>query len=92
MVKIVYEADKSRYAAYDGNKNIGEATFIESNGVLEIDHTEVDKAYDGKEITSQLVEEVVKRARESGAKILPLCPFSKVIFEEHSEFEDVLKK
>jgi predicted GNAT family acetyltransferase len=55
-----------------------------------IDHTEVNKGFEGKGIGKQLVMSAVQFAREKKVKILPLCPFAKALFDKTPEFQDVL--
>lgn len=89
MIKIVFETDKNRAAAYDGDKNIGECTFSPSEKIWIIDHTEVGKEYGGQGIAKRLIEEVVKNAREKGVKIEPICSFAVKEFEEKPDYADV---
>lgn len=92
MVKIVYEAENKRAAAYDGDKNIGESTYSKSDKVWIIDHTFVEDGYGGQGIAGKLVYELVKQARENNIKIIPLCPFAKAEFDKKPEYSDVLSK
>lgn len=89
MVKIVFEEDRSRVAAYDGSKHIGEADFRETNGIWSIVHTGVREGYGGQGIAKKLIEEVVKNAREKGVKIEPICSFAVKEFEEKPEYADI---
>ncbi len=57
-----------------------------------IDHTEVDESLRGKGIGENLVEEVVKYARENNLLIKPDCPFVKKILESSEDYEDVLTR
>ena len=41
---IIFEERAKRSAAYDGEKNIGECTYIEENGAWALNHTAVDQA------------------------------------------------
>jgi len=59
-------------------------------GKMIIDHTEVNKEYEGKGLGMQLVKAGVAYARENHLKILPLCPFAKKIFDITPAFVDVL--
>lgn len=90
MINIVFEADKNRTAAYDGDKNIGECTFRVNGNVWEANHTYVDKNYGGQGIAKKLLEELVKNAREQGVKILPICSFVVKEFERTEEYKDLL--
>lgn len=57
-----------------------------------IDHTEVDKAHEGKGLGKQLVKAAVEYARANGVCIIPVCPFAKKIMQDTIEFQDVLFK
>ncbi|MEG0250256.1 MAG: GNAT family N-acetyltransferase [Peptostreptococcus sp.] len=92
MIKIVYEPDKKRSAAYDKEVNIGECTYSESARLWIIDHTFVEGNYGGQGIASKLVAEIVEQARANNKKIIPLCPFAKKEFLEKTEYMDVLSR
>lgn len=59
-------------------------------GVIMIDHTEVDSNCRGKGLGEDLVAEGVKYAGENNLKIFPQCPFAKAEFDKHSDYADVL--
>ena len=56
-----------------------------------IDHTGVPDAYRGQGIGLAMVTRAVEDARQSGKKILPLCPFAAAQFKRHPEWQDVLQ-
>lgn len=60
------------------------------DGVITIDHTEVDSNHRGEGIGEDLVMEAVKYARENDLKIIATCPFAKKVIDETPEFQDVL--
>lgn len=60
------------------------------DGVITIDHTEVDTNHRGEGLGEDLVEAGVKFARENELKIVPTCPFAKKVIDEKPEFRDVL--
>jgi predicted GNAT family acetyltransferase len=75
----------------DGDKEIGLMHYIfTGSDKMVIDHTEVNKEYAGKGLGMQLVTAGVNYARENHLKILPLCPFAKMIFGKTPAFADVL--
>ncbi|MCI5836758.1 MAG: N-acetyltransferase [Veillonellaceae bacterium] len=89
MVRIVYEPQDTRAAAYDGNREVGKCTYSESEALWIIDHTFVDDAYNGQGIAGRLVAELVDQARDAGVKIVPLCPFAVKEFDNKEEYADV---
>ena len=92
MIKIIFEPAQNRAVAYDGDKNIGEATYTNSDNTWTIDHTFVDKDYGGQGIAAKLIDEVVKNARIEKTKIVPQCSYAVKKFETTPEYEDVLAK
>ena len=90
MIKIVFEDDNNRTAAYDGTSVIGESSFSRSSTFWIIDHTFVEDDYAGLGIGGKLVAELVEEARKAQVKIMPLCPFAKKEFDEKPEYSDVL--
>lgn len=92
MVKIVYEQQENRAAAYDDEKFIGESTYSKSNKLWIIDHTFVEGNYGGQGIATKLVAKLVDEARKGNIKIIPLCPFAKREFERKEEYLDVLSR
>ena len=75
----------------ENEQQIALMTYKKSNdGVITIDHTEVDSNRRGEGLGEDLVEAGVKFARENNLKIVPLCPFAEKVINEKSEFQDVL--
>lgn len=93
MIEIKFEYSSTqgegRAAAFDGNKMMGECDFSASDGLWVITHTEVDKEYGGQGIAAQLVDEVVKQARQHNVKINPVCSYAKRMFERKPAYKDV---
>lgn len=56
-----------------------------------IDHTEVDAELRGQGVGEELAEYMVKYARTKNLKVLPLCPFTRSVFEKNPQLRDVLK-
>ena len=92
LIKIVYEPEEKRAAAYDGDQFIGESTYSDSGNLWIIDHTVVDDKYTGQQIAGKLVLEIVNQAREKGIKTIPLCPFAIKEFQKKEEYADVWKR
>lgn len=84
---------KGRYVFTGTDGTQAEMTFSHAGKTqLIIDHTEVPEAFRGQGVGVKLVERAVEDARQSGLKIIPLCPFANAQFRRHPEWADVLKK
>ena len=88
MIKIVYEEQNLRTAAYDGDKLAGQCTYVVRDGFWDLEHTIVDPAYGGQGLAGKLVQELVSKARERGAKIIPTCSYALKAFEKKAEYAD----
>lgn len=55
-----------------------------------IEHTEVHDTLKGQGAGRAMVQAGVQWAREQQKRIIPLCPFAKLIFKKYPELRDVL--
>ncbi len=74
----------------DEGKTLGEMKYLIKDSVMNIYHTEVSPALQGKNMGFKLVEAGVILARKKGIKILPTCTFAKSVFDRTEDFHDVL--
>lgn len=87
MIKI--NKEKYRAEAIEDDKIIGLCEYKINDSVIDIYHTEVDKAYGGKGIANKLLDEVVNLARNEKKKIYPTCSYVAKKFDEDERYEDV---
>ncbi|MEM6830346.1 MAG: GNAT family N-acetyltransferase [Bacteroidota bacterium] len=88
------EADsKGRLVAKDGEKEMGEMTYslANENQLLIVDHTGINDAYREQGVGKALFEELVAMTRKDGRKVMPLCPFTRAMFEKNKDKWDVLR-
>jgi hypothetical protein len=57
-----------------------------------IDHTQMDESSRGTGAGQKLVHAAVEWARAENARLLPLCPFARSVFDKTPEYSDVLAK
>ena len=69
---------------------IAELTYVNNNGIMTIDHTEIDEKLRGEGIGEDMVRAAVEYARANGLKIKAVCPYAKKIIEGAPELQDVL--
>lgn len=92
MIKIAYEEQNLRTAAYDGETLAGQCTYVVRDELWDLEHTIVDPAYGGQGIAGKLVQELAAQAREHGVKIVPVCSYALKAFEKNAEYADVWAK
>jgi len=72
---------------------IAEMTYsLAREKIIIIDHTEVNDDYRGIRLGYKLLIEVLELAKNTGKKIIPLCPYAKSVFDKTDEFDEVLFK
>lgn len=79
MIKIVFEPEKNRSAAYDEEKCIGQCVYTIHDSIWTIVHTEVDSNYGGQGIARKLVNQVIQEARNQNVKVDATCSYAKKI-------------
>jgi predicted GNAT family acetyltransferase len=81
---------KGRFTAWEGARRAGEMTYSRTSpSMVIVDHTEVFEAFEGQGVGKQLVAHAVDWARQQRQQILPLCPFTRGMFERTPEYADV---
>ncbi len=83
--------NQGKFFIEDDDRQIALMTFQKTgDGVITIDHTEVDPNFRGEGLGEDLVAAGVKYARENRLKIVPTCRFAKKVIDDAPEFQDVL--
>ena len=92
-MNIQHDDNKAKGRFFVNDNGIDLAQMVYSwvgNNLIIIEHTEVDDQLKGQGVDNKLVAACVDWARSQMIKILPLCPFAKVVFERKPEYSDVL--
>lgn len=89
-INIKLNTDKNRSEALDGDKVIGLCDYRKKDdGLIEVYHTEVEKAYGGMGIAADLVDCLVDFARDENLKIYPTCSYVFEKFDKDESYKDV---
>ncbi|MCW2599808.1 MAG: acetyltransferase family protein [Frankiales bacterium] len=70
----------------------GLSAFQERSGTVVFTHTEIDDAFEGKGIGSQLARAALDDVRQRGLSVVPLCPFIKEWIGRHPDYADLVKQ
>lgn len=86
-VEIHHDPHDERYEALVEGALAGFAAYrTRPGGVRAFIHTEVEEAYEGKGVGSELVRRALEETREQGLRVQPDCPFVRSYVERHPEF------
>jgi uncharacterized protein len=81
---------KGRFIIFENDEYAGEMTYSwAGSDKFIIDHTGIEEKFEGKGYGKRLVMKAVSFAEEKGVKILPLCPFAKIVFDKEESIRHV---
>lgn len=72
----------------DGHR-LAEITWVESGGVMTMDHTYVSDELRGQGVAKKLLDEAVNYARTNRLKMKPVCSYVVAVFEKSEAYDDV---
>ncbi|MFV0383790.1 GNAT family N-acetyltransferase [Paracoccus sp. (in: a-proteobacteria)] len=82
---------RGRYVArIDGIADEGEITYTRRGpNVISADHTGVPDSMGGKGVAKALLDFMLQDARQTGFRIVPVCPFIRKQYARHPEWADL---
>lgn len=92
-ITITQEDDGTRggFVAERGGRTLGEMAYSRPQpDLMIIEHTEVAGEARGMGVGRLLVDAAVAWARREPARIMPLCPYARSVFEKDASIRDVL--
>jgi uncharacterized protein len=78
-----------RFEAALGSK-IAKIDYAQSNGRLNLLHTEVPKEYERQGIASNLAKAALEHARAEKLEVIPTCPFISSYIKRHREYLEIV--
>lgn len=84
------EPDERAYVVHVDGERAGMAEYRDRDGSRVFRHTEVDDRFSGSGVGTTLVRYALDDVRESGGKLVPLCPFFAAYIKRHPEYEDLV--
>lgn len=90
-VRVQNNPEKNRYEVFEDGQLAGFAEYMLSNGLVTFTHTEVDPAFEGKGLASQLVQFAMDDVRATGERqVLPICPYVTAWLKRHPDYLDIV--
>jgi predicted GNAT family acetyltransferase len=80
---------RHRYEILVDGKRAGLTAFRDHGEQRVFFHTEVDDAFAGQGLAAQLVQRALVDVRDSGKRIVPVCPYVAKFLKRHDEFADI---
>ncbi|CAN5790767.1 hypothetical protein BH20ACT6_BH20ACT6_03990 [soil metagenome] len=90
-VSITDVPSRQRFEARTPDGEVVGFTAYHRNGrVVTLPHTEVDDAYEGQGVGSQLARVALDQIRVEGLAVDPQCPFVAGWVERHEDYQDLV--
>jgi uncharacterized protein len=81
---------QSRFEIEVDGEVAGFTTYQRGNGQIAFMHTEIEPAYEGRGLASQLIAAALDQARAEGLEVLPFCPFVRKYIADHDDYLDLV--
>jgi predicted GNAT family acetyltransferase len=90
MNEVRNNRDRSRYEILVDGELAGFAQYVMRGGRIVFVHTEIDDAYEGKGVGSELAKGALDDVRSRGLPVVPICPFIAGYIDRHPEYQDLV--
>ncbi|MDQ0758872.1 GNAT family N-acetyltransferase [Streptomyces canus] len=89
-IRSVQRVDaRHRYEILVDGRRAGLAAYRDRGAQRVFFHTEVDDAFAGQGLGAELVQAALADVRESGKRVVPVCPYVAKFLKRHGEFADI---
>jgi predicted GNAT family acetyltransferase len=88
--RVVDNAAEHRYELWLGEERAGIIEYGTRPGVVELIHTEIDPAFEGRGLGTRLIAGALDDIRARGLGLIPTCPFVRAYLRRHPEARDLV--
>jgi len=92
QVRVADNPAQGRYELHLGERLVGFSAYVVRPERIVFTHTEVDDAYEGQGLGSQLARGALDDVRRRGLRATPRCPFIAAYIRRHPEYEDLVEE
>jgi NAD+ kinase len=86
---VVDSFEESRYEVILGGEVAGVLHYRRHSGGVDLMHTEIDQAFEGRGLASRLAAGALQDARSRATPVVVTCPFVSGYLERHPEYADL---
>ena len=86
-ISVIHDRDRHRWEARIGEDLAGFATYRRSQGVIDVQHTEVHPAFEGRGVGGVLVRAALDEVAAGADRLVPSCPFVAAWLERHPDYQ-----
>jgi predicted GNAT family acetyltransferase len=85
---VTQESD--RFSISVEGQQVGFTEYADRDGQRIFPHTEVSNEYEGRGLATILVNEALQTTRDSGLRIVAVCPLVAAFVKKHHEFDNIV--
>jgi uncharacterized protein len=89
-ISITDQPARERYELAVGGELAGFVQYRDDAGALDLVHTEVLPAFEGRGLAGRVAQFALDDARRQGRKVVPTCSYIARYIERHSELRDLV--
>ena len=89
-VAVTLDDAGDRYDIALGGSRIGLLDYRRAGDVLDLHHTEIDPAFEGRGFGARLVRDALDDIRERGLTVRPGCSFVRVFIQRNPDYADLV--
>jgi len=89
-IEVTDNGPEHRFEIRTGGELAGFAAYGRRGERIVFTHTEIDDAFEGRGLGSELIGAALAQAKEAHQRVVPLCPFVASYIERHPELGDLV--
>ncbi len=90
QVEVTKDEGAHRYVATVGGERAAYLSYQDSDDAVDLVHTVVRSAYEGKGVGGALVRQTLDLVRADGKQVVATCPFVRAWISKHPEYADLV--
>jgi uncharacterized protein len=90
-ISITHQPGRARYEIAVAGELAGFVEYRGADGALDLVHTEVLPAFEGRGLAARLAQFALDDARRQGRKVVPTCSYIARYIERHPEAQELVR-
>jgi uncharacterized protein len=90
-ISITHQPGRARYEIAVAGELAGFVEYRGADGALDLVHTEVLPAFEGRGLAARLAQFALDDARRHGRKVVPTCSYIARYIERHPEAQELVR-
>jgi hypothetical protein len=89
--KVIHNESSHRFEVQLNDGGLAQLSYLRRDGLLNLAHTEVPRAWEGRGIAAQLTRVALEYARQHRLSVIPSCSYVQVYLRRHPEYQSLVR-